>query len=338
MRVVIYSSHRFERPFLDAANQLDDCLCQHLDVALNADTAALAAGAEVVCLFANDQADAAALRVLAGGGTHLLALRCAGFNQVDLAAAAQYGLRVMRVPAYSPYSVAEHAVALLMTLNRQIHRAYNRVREQNFALEGLLGFDLHGKTVGVIGTGKIGRVFARIMSGFGCQVLASDPVQDASCVALGVRYVRLDELVAQADVISLHCPLNSATHHLINADVLARMKPSAFLINTGRGALIDSRALIQTLKCGRPAGVALDVYEEEAEWFFADHSRDVITDDQLVRLMSFPNVLITGHQGFFTREALTAIAATTFANIADWRAQRASDNDVALLAAAKTSS
>lgn len=330
MRVVIFSSHRFERPFLDAANQLDACHCQHLDVALNADTAALAAGAEVVCLFANDQADAPALRVLAAGGTRLLALRCAGFNQVDLAAAAQYGLRVMRVSAYSPYAVAEHAVALLMTLNRQIHRAWNRVREQNFALEGLLGFDLHGKTVGVIGTGKIGRVFARIMSGFGCEVLASDPVQDASCLALGVRYVELDELAARADVISLHCPLNNATHHLINADVLARMKPSAFLINTGRGALIDTRALIQMLKCGRPAGVALDVYEEEAEWFFADHSRDVITDDQLVRLISFPNVLITGHQGFFTREALTAIATTTFANIADWRARRASDNDVPL--------
>ncbi|NQD36408.1 2-hydroxyacid dehydrogenase [Permianibacter sp. IMCC34836] len=320
MDVLIYSSQPFERPFLDAAASARGHRCQHQTLALNASTAALANGFSAVSLFVNDDGSAAVLQQLAAGGTRLLALRSAGFNHVDLNAAKALQLAVARVPAYSPYAVAEHTVGLILTLNRKLHRAFARVREQNFSLNGLLGFDLHGKTVGIIGTGQIGSVLARIMSGFGCTVLATDPIQNRDCLALGVRYVTLPELLQQSDIVSLHCPLTAATQHLINSQTLAQMKPGAMLINTGRGALIDSKAVIVAIKSGQLGALGMDVYEEEAGLFFADHSGDILTDDVLARLMTFPNVFITGHQGFFTREALQNIAETTMTNVSAFAA------------------
>jgi D-lactate dehydrogenase len=246
----------------------------------------------------------------------LLALRSAGFNHVDLQAAQRLGLAVGRVPAYSPEAVAEHAVALILTLNRNIHRAYNRVREGNFSLDGLLGFDLHGRSVGIIGTGQIGTAFARIMRGFGCRLLAHDPQENAECVALGVAYRPLDALLADSDIVSLHCPLIPATRHLLDGERLARMKHGAMLINTSRGAILDTAAVIRALKSGQLGHLALDVYEEEEKLFFEDLSGTVIADDVFARLLTFPNVLITGHQGFFTEQAMRAIAETTLANVA----------------------
>lgn len=320
MDVLIYSSQPFEHAFLDAAASAHGHRCQHQSVSLSAATAALAHGIPVVSLFVNDDASAAVLRQLAAGGTRMLALRSAGFNHVDLVTAKALQLTVARVPAYSPYAVAEHTVGLILTLNRKLHRAFARVREQNFSLNGLLGFDLHGKTIGIIGTGQIGSVLARIMTGFGCRILACDPVQNADCVALGVRYVALPELLAQSDIVSLHCPLNADTKHLLNDQTLQQMKPGAMLINTGRGALIDSMAVIRAIKTGQLGALGMDVYEEEAGLFFADHSGDILTDDVLARLMTFPNVFITGHQGFFTREALQNIAETTMINVSAFAA------------------
>ena len=278
-------------------------------------TARLAEGCAVICTFVNDPLNAATLEVLSALGVKLVALRCAGFNQVDLRAAERLGITVARVPAYSPYAVAEHAVALILTLNRNIHRAYNRVREGNFALEGLLGFDLHGKTVGVIGTGKIGAVFARILRGFGMTVLAHDVQPNAELEADGLRYVGLEELLERSDIVSLHCPLTPQTQHLVNAERLGRMKRGAMLVNTSRGALVDTPAVIEALKSGCLGALALDVYEEEGDLFFENLSDRVIQDDVFMRLLTFPNVLITGHQAFFTREALTGIAQTTLENV-----------------------
>lgn len=283
---------------------------------LDATNVASASGCRVVCVFVNDRLDRACLEVLKGLGVELIALRCAGFNNVDLAAARELGLRVVRVPAYSPYAVAEHAVALLMALNRKIHRAFSRVREMNFSLGGLVGFDLHGKTVGILGTGKIGRIAAQIFRGFGCEVLAYDPFpQEAWAAENGVRYVALDELLGRSDVISLHLPLTPETDHLIDATSIAKMKPGVYLVNTSRGKLVDSTAVIQALKTGRLGGVALDVYEEEEGVFFEDHSATVMQDDVLSRLLTFPNVLITAHQAFLTKEALTAIAEVTLDSV-----------------------
>jgi D-lactate dehydrogenase len=245
----------------------------------------------------------------------MIALRSAGFNHVDLGAAASAGIAVARVPAYSPHAVAEHTVALILRLNRKMHRAFNRVREGNFALDGLLGFDLHGKTVGIVGTGKIGEIVARILNGFGCRLLAFDPDPNPACVALGVEYVALDDLFANSDVITLQCPLTPQTHHMVDRDAIARMKPGVMLINTSRGAVVDTSALIAGLKQGRVGSVGLDVYEEEADLFFEDLSNTFIEDDVFARLLTFPNVLITGHQAFFTHEALSAIAETTIANL-----------------------
>lgn len=313
MRVAVFSAKAYDRDFLGAAGAGHDFTW--IETRLEAATARLAEGCEAACLFVNDRADAAALEVLAAGGVRLLALRSAGYNHVDLAAARRLRLAVGRVPAYSPEAVAEHAVALVLALNRRIHRAYNRVREGNFALDGLMGFDLHGKTVGIVGTGGIGLAFARIMAGFGCRLLGTDPVQDPRAAALGLRYVPVEELLGEADVVSLHCPLVPATHHLIDAAALARMKPGAMLVNTSRGAILDTRAVIGALKSGRLGYLALDVYEEEGPLFFEDRSATPIADDVFARLLTFPNVLITGHQGFFTAEAMRAIAATTVANI-----------------------
>jgi D-lactate dehydrogenase len=278
-------------------------------------TAPLAEGFPAVCAFVNDQLDAEVLNALHDGGTRLIALRSAGFNHVDLARAASLGMRVARVPAYSPYAVAEHAVALILTLNRKLHRAYARVREGNFSLDGLLGFEVHGSTVGIIGTGKIGVAFARIMSGFGCRLLAHDPYPNAECEKLGVEYVELPTLFGASDIIALHAPLMPATVHLIDEAALGQMKDGVMLVNTSRGALVDTRAVIDALKSGRLGGLGLDVYEEEEELFFEDFSDQVITDDVFARLLTFPNVVITGHQGFFTTSALQNIADTTVANI-----------------------
>jgi D-lactate dehydrogenase len=255
------------------------------------------------------------LQRLVRAGVGLVALRSAGFNHVDLAAAGELGITIARVPAYSPHAVAEHTVGLILCLNRKLHRAYARVRDGNFSLEGLLGFDLHGRTVGVVGTGNVGTVVATIMAGFGCRLLAFDPEPNDECRALGVRYVGLEELLGSADIVSLHCPLTPETRHLVDADALGRMKPGVMLINTGRGALVDTAAVIAALKTGRIGALGLDVYEEEEALFFEDLSGTVIQDDVFMRLLTFPNVMVTAHQAFFTEDALLAIADTTMANI-----------------------
>jgi D-lactate dehydrogenase len=319
MRVAVFSTKPYDHEFLSRVNREGGFGHEltFFEPRLTPLTAPLAKGYPAICVFVNDQAGAETLERVAASGTTTVALRCAGFNNVDLAAAGRLGLRVVRVPTYSPHAVAEHAVGLLLSLNRRIHRAFNRVREGNFALEGLLGFDLFGKTVGVIGTGAIGAVAARILVGFGCRVLAYDIRPNPDCEALGVEYVPLERLYAESDVVTLHCPLSPATHHLINGDALARMKPGALLINTSRGGLVHTRAVIDGLKSGRVGGLAIDVYEEEADLFFEDLSNHVIRDDQFARLLTFPNVLITGHQAFFTREALEQIARTTLSNLQD---------------------
>ena len=320
MRITLFSSKPYDRDSFMAANPPHGHDLHFLETRLDGETTALAANSEVVCAFVNDDLSAAVLAQLQARGTRLIALRSAGYNHVDLAAAQALGLPVVRVPAYSPHAVAEHAVALVMALNRRIHRAFNRTREGDFSLHGLTGFDLHGKTVGVIGCGQIGAVFARIMLGFGCRVLLHDPHSDASLEALGARFVGLEELLAASDIVSLHCPLTPSTRHLINQDSLQRMKPGAMLINTGRGALVDTPALIEALKCGQLGYLGLDVYEEEADLFFEDRSDQPLQDDVLARLLTFPNVIVTAHQAFLTREALAAIASTTLDNVAAWQA------------------
>lgn len=316
MRIAVFSAKRYERPFFDEANAGHEIVW--LEPRLSPETATLAAGFPAVCCFVNDEASAPVLEILAAGGTKLLALRSAGYNHVDLAAAARLGLSVVRVPAYSPHAVAEHALALILTLNRKTHKAYNRVREGNFALDGLLGFDLYGRTAGLIGIGKIGQIAARLLAGFGCRVLAYDPKPGPEALALPVEFVELDTLLSESDLISLHCPLVKATHHIINTASVARMKDGVMLINTSRGGLIDTRAVIAGLKTGRIGALGLDVYEEEEDLFFEDLSGTVIQDDVFMRLLSFPNVLVTGHQAFFTEQALRAIAATTLGNVSEF--------------------
>jgi D-lactate dehydrogenase len=316
MRIAFFDTRRYDREAFEGANAHFGYDLAFLEPRLTRQTAALGAGFDVICSFVNDRVDREALGILKSGGVRLIALRSAGYNHVDLAGAAELGLPVVRVPEYSPHAVAEHAVALLLTMNRKIHRAHVRVREGNFSLEGLVGFDLYGKTVGICGTGKIGGVAARIFAGFGCRVIAHDPAPSEALVReAGVRYVTLAELYEHADIISLHMPLTPATHHQIDGDAFARMKRGAVLVNTGRGALIDSRALIAALKSGHLGGAALDVYEEEEGVFFQDLSDRVLQDDVLARLLTFPNVLITAHQGFLTHEALDNIARTTLDNI-----------------------
>lgn len=321
MHVTVFSTQPYDRRFLDRANAAGRHALRYVATRLDAGSAALAEGAGAVCAFVNDRLDADTLARLQRLGVRLVALRCAGFNQVDLPAAAALGIAVGRVPEYSPYAVAEHTVALMLTLNRKIHRAHARVREGNFALDGLLGFAMHGRTVGIVGTGKIGACLARIMAGFGCRLLAFDPQPDPACEALGARYVPLPELLAASDIVSLHCPLTPQTHHLIGAAALAAMKPGAMLVNTSRGAVIDTRAVIAALKCGTLGSLGLDVYEEEADLFFHDLSAEVLHDDVLARLLTFPNVVVTGHQAFFTEDALTAIAETTLGNLDHFEAQ-----------------
>jgi D-lactate dehydrogenase len=327
MRVLVYDTHSYDRTFLDAANAGRHAL-EYTTAQLDAQTAALARGFDAVCLFVNDRADALAMERLAAGGVRCIAQRSTGYNNLDLAAAAQHGITCFRVGYYSPYAVAEFAVGLLQTLNRRIHRAWNRTREFNFRLAGLLGHDLHGRTVGVVGTGKIGAIFARIMLGFGCPVLATDMSEDPALVALGVRYVPLDVVLRDAEILSLHVPLTPTTRHLLDATTLAVMRPGVILVNTSRGGLIDTAALVAAIESGHVGGVALDVYEEEEGKFFRDLSDTVMADDVLARLLSFPNVLLTSHQAFFTHEAMTTIAQTTIANLDDGAAGRRTNNSL----------
>lgn len=315
--VAFYDTKAYDRKYFGNTD-VDAALRFHFfDFRLTADTAASAEGAQAVCVFVSDLLDEACLRALFQRGVKLVALRCAGFNNVDLKVAKSLGLAVVRVPTYSPHAVAEHAIAILLTLNRKIHRAYNRVREHNFSLNGLVGFDLHEKTVGIVGTGTIGKLAAGIFRGFGTQVIAHDPFHSTEWAeGAGVRYVSFDELLVQSDIVSLHLPLTPESFHLLDADALSRMKPTAYLVNTSRGKLVDSAALIDAIKTGRLGGVALDVYEEEEGIFFEDHSEDILQDVVLSRLISFPNVLITSHQAFLTHEALSEIARLTTDNLA----------------------
>ncbi|MEO1591712.1 MAG: 2-hydroxyacid dehydrogenase [Cyanobacteria bacterium J06632_22] len=315
MKVAFFGAKPYDRASFAAVNDRFGHELVFFEPRLTPDTAALAKGFPAVCVFINDDLSAETLHAIAAADTRLIALRCAGFNNVDLTVAHALDLAVVRVPAYSPYAVAEHAVALIMVLNRKLYRAYNRVRDDNFALEGLLGFDVYGKTVGVVGTGKIGECFARIMHGFGSQLLAYDVKENPNCVALGATYVPLPELLSKADIVSLHCPLLPSTHHLINAEALQYFKPGAMLINTSRGGLVDTAAVISALKSGRLGYLGIDVYERESDLFFEDLSSTVIQDDTFQLLQSFPNVVITAHQAFFTREALHNIAETTLENI-----------------------
>ena len=332
MNVAVFSAKPYDRNFLDIANASASHRIVYFDVPLERETVALAADCEAVCIFVNDQADGEVLEALSRGRTRLVALRCTGFNNVDLQAAARLGLKVVRVVTYSPYSVAEHAVALLLAINRKVHRAYNRTRDSNFALDGLMGFDLHGKTVAVVGTGKIGRVFTRIMLGFGCEVIGYDKYPSAEFEALGARYSKPGEIGARADIISLHCPLTPETHHVINKDTLGRARRGALLINTSRGGLIDTEAAIEALKSGQLGGLAIDVYEQEADLFFRDLSSTIITDDIFQRLIAFPNVIVTGHQAFFTREAISTICETTINSICEFAAGKPLSNEIKALA------
>ena len=328
MRVAFFSTRTFDRQFFDQANSLGRHGLHYIDARLTAATSVLARGCPAVCAFVNDRLDGPVLDALNAGGTRLVALRSAGFNHVDLERARELALTVVRVPAYSPHAVAEHTVALILALNRKIHRAYARVREGNFVLDGLLGFDMHGRTVGIVGTGKIGTVAARILTGFGCRVIAYDVAPHEGCRALGVQYVSLEEIWEQSDIITLHAPLTAGTRHMIDAAAIVRMRRGVMIINTGRGALVDTTALIHGLKTGQIGSLGLDVYEEEEHLFFRDLSSDVIQDDVFARLLTFPNVVVTAHQAFFTREALAAISETTLNNISAFEEGRRSGNEL----------
>ncbi|MFP5040210.1 2-hydroxyacid dehydrogenase [Parasediminibacterium sp. JCM 36343] len=316
VKVTFFSTQVYDKQFFTACNQGFGFELEYYDTHLGPHIAGIVQQSQAVCVFVNDKLDARVVKTLARNGVKIIALRCAGFNNVDLAACKELGIKVCRVPAYSPEAVAEHAVAMIMTLNRKTHKAYNRVREQNFSLNGLLGFDLHGKTIGVLGTGNIGQAFCKIMLGFGCKVMAFDLIADKRLEAIGVTYHPLTDIFSQADVISLHCPLNEQTKHIINADSIQMMKKGVMLINTSRGGLLDTAAAIQGLKSAQIGYLGIDVYEQEEKLFFKDLSGDIIQDDQIQRLMSFPNVLVTAHQAFFTAEALQQIAFTTLSNIA----------------------
>jgi len=320
MDVAVFSTRSYDREFLDLANAAagNSHTLRYFDASLSEQTVALTAGSGAICAFVNDRLDQNILAALHSQGTRLVALRCAGFNHVDLEAAEALEIAVARVPAYSPEAIAEHTVALILSLNRKLHRAYVRVREGNFALDGLLGFNLGNRTVGIVGTGRIGAVVANILQGFGCTLLAFDPVPDEILEQRGVTYVPFPELMERSDIVTIHCPLTPQTHHLIDANSPKLIREGAMLINTSRGAVVDTRAVIAGLKSGRIGALGLDVYEEEGDLFFRDLSETMLQDDVFARLLTFPNVLITGHQGFFTREAMTAIAETTIHNISSF--------------------
>lgn len=331
MKVVFFSTQPYDIQFFNLHKDEFGFELVYFESALSKKTASLAENAEAVCVFVNDKLTGEVIDLLAVQGVKIIALRCAGFNNVDLEAAKRNRIHVCRVPAYSPEAVAEHAVAMLLTLNRKTHKAYNRVREQNFSLNGLLGFDVHNKTVGVVGTGNIGKAFCKIMLGFGCKVSAFDVIANKDLEAIGVEFKPLQE-VLQSDIISLHCPLNDQTKHIINDTTIAMMKKGVMLLNTSRGGLIDTKAVIQALKSGQIGYLGIDVYEQEEKLFFRDLSSDIIQDDLIQRLMSFPNVLITAHQAFFTEDALSQISTTTLKNIKDFVEKGNLENKAAFLA------
>lgn len=326
MKIAFFSTKIYDREFFDRYNTRHEII--YFEAPLNELTVNLAEGCKAICAFVNDKITANVVTALKSNGVELIALRSAGFNNVDIAAAKTNGIAVVRVPAYSPHAVAEHALALILTLNRKTHKAYNRVREGNFSLDRLTGFDLYGKTVGVIGTGKIGQVFCKIMLGLGCNVLAFDVIANKDLEALGVEYLPLLDIFQQADIISLHCPLTEQTMHIIDAASIGIMKSGVMLINTSRGGLVDTATAIEGLKSGRIGYLGLDVYEQEEKLFFNDLSENVIQDDDIMRLLGFPNVLITSHQGFFTQEALAEIAKTTLSNIDEFEAGKTLKNIV----------
>ncbi len=316
MKIAFFSTKPYDRKFFDEANKQAGHEITYFETRLTRQTLKLAEGYECACAFVNDQLDASVLIALAAQGTRLIALRCAGFNNVDINSAKELGISVVRVPAYSPYAVAEHTVGLMLALNRKVYWANSRVKEGNFSLDGLLGFDMRGRTVGLVGTGKIGECVASILHGFGCKIIAHDKFKNPVCQdKFGVEYVSLDALFSQSDIISLHCPLFTETYHLIGMDAIAKMKKGVMIINTSRGALIDSRAAVEGLKSEKIGYLGIDVYEEEEELFFEDKTFEIRTDDVFARLTTFPNVVITGHQAYFTQEAVARIAQTTLENI-----------------------
>jgi D-lactate dehydrogenase len=319
MKIAFFSTQPYDKTFFELHNFGFDFTIEYYETALNEKTVNLLSYVEAVCVFVNDQINRSVIQALSSKGVKIIALRCAGFNNVDLPAAKEFNIKIVRVPAYSPHAVAEHAVAMILTLNRKTHKAYARVREQNFSLNGLLGFDLHGKTVGVVGTGNIGQLFCTIMKGFGCKVVAYDIHPNKNLVSEGVHYVPLTDLFTQSDIISLHCPLNEHTRYIVNDQSVQQMKKGVMLINTSRGALIDTRTVIQALKSRVIGSLGIDVYEQEESLFFRDLSENIIQDDLITRLSGFPNVLITSHQGFFTQEALTQIAITTLSNLKSYQ-------------------
>lgn len=330
MRIGVFSTKSYDREFIEKANEAHGHEITFFEPRLTPETVSLAQGYSAVCVFVNDQLSKQVITKLHEGGTKLIALRCAGFNNVHLETADELGIKIVRVPAYSPYAVAEHTLGLILALNRKLHRAHNRVRESNFALDGLLGFDLHGLTAGVIGTGQIGIIVGRILRGFGCKVLGYDPYPSEQAKEAGIEYVALEDLLKQSDIVSLHCPLTPHTYHIINKMTLSLMKPNSMLINTSRGALVDTLAVIEALKSGQVGYLGLDVYEEEADLFFEDLSDRVVQDDVFMRLLTFPNVLITAHQAFFTRDALNQIAETTMNNITAFEKSEPLVNEVNL--------
>jgi len=329
VNIAAFSAKAYDHDFLlQAANEYTRFCCY--DVALNPVTASMAKGIQVVSAFVNDDLGRETLEVLANGGTELISLRCAGTNNVDLSAAKEFGLAVMNVPAYAPHAVAEHTIALMLALGRKLPRAYNRVRDGNFSLDGLLGFDFHGKTVGIIGGGKIGRLVGERLKAFGCQILVADPYNGEQCEKLGFTSVDLEDLYSQSDLISLHCPLLDSTRHLIDRQAIAKMKPGVMLINTSRGALIDTSAVLSALKEHHIGYLGLDVYEQEGSLFFEDHSTDIIQDDVFQRLITLPNVLVTGHQAYFSKGALSHISAITVTNIMEFILDKPLSNEVRL--------
>ncbi len=316
MKIAFFDTHSYDKKSFVEANKAFNYEIDFRDYKLNENTALTAQGYDVVCVFVNDVVNAEVIKTFAGCGVKLIALRCAGFNNVDLKAAAAAGIKVVRVPAYSPYAVAEHGVALLMSLTRHIPQAYLRTKTANFNIEGLTGRDLYGLTAGILGTGKIGRIMADILMGFGMKIIAYDPFPNEQWAKeKNIEYVGLDEIFRRSDVLSLHCPLTEETKHIVNHDRMKMMKHDAVIINTGRGALIDSKALVHALKHGHIGGIGMDVYEEESKYFFSDWSTDIMTDDTLARLLTFPNVIITGHQAFLTTNALKNLAETTLENV-----------------------
>jgi D-lactate dehydrogenase len=329
MKIAMFSTKAWVHQSFEPLAERFGSEITYLEPRLGSETAALAAGHEVVCAFVNDQLDAPVLEKLASLGVKLLAMRCAGFNNVDLKTAARLGIPVVRVPAYSPYAVAEHALGMMLCLNRRYHRSWARLKEGNFSLDGLLGFDMLGKTVGVIGTGKIGQILCAMLKGFGCRLLAYDKFPSAALTETGVEYVELQRLYEESDIVSLHCPLTQETYHIINEYSLAAMKKGVMIINTSRGPLIDTNAVIEGLKAEKVGYLGLDVYEEEQDLFFEDLSDQVIQDDVFVRLLAFPNVLMTAHQAFFTKEAVDNIAETTLENIREFLETGESKNRVA---------